>query len=280
MDSPRIEGLAAALRTDLPALLDRWMALYQASSIRLPGSFDEAAVRRAAEPILASMADAMPADDLSPGSPELRDVEKTLAFSASSWATDGGSGFDLVGLLVAAREALLERASQGERAALMRLFDWMVALAADAFGDGGVRAEKERQREALERGLPVTAIAPEVPATFLVGAPDTFTFDAVFGRLLMLVVRMGAHSVIVDATGLDAAAAPAAIVSLDRFLRHRKLAGVRVLAVGLEVEAEQAWRKLAERAGATLEVHPAFDLALARALETTGYRLVRRPGLG
>lgn len=271
-------SLAAALAGEEGALLDRAIDLYQASTVRLPGASNLPLARRVAAPIVEALAEAFSGDQLAPGSPELRELEKSVGFVASSWAADRGSGFDLTGVLLAVREALYERADDVDRQRLASLFDWLFALSADAFGYGGVRAEKERLRQTLERGMPVVAVTPDLPAAFLVGESDSYTLDGVLGRLAMLVIRLGARSAIIDATGLDDASAAPALVSLDRFLRHRKLAGkLTILVVGLPSEAEPRWADVAATAGTSLEVLPSFDQAVARGLERSEHRLIRRP---
>jgi hypothetical protein len=93
----------------------------------------------------------------------------------------------------------------------------------------------------------------------------------VFGKLVMLVVRVGAAAVVIDTTGLADPAAPEVLDAAAHFLGHRKLEAVEVVVVGFHSDtAAGAWKKLAEDAGITLRACPRFDDAVARALERSG----------
>lgn len=256
---------------------DRFGALYDLSRIRLPGSYRADVVARLIESVLEGLAEALPVGALVPGSPALREAEKNVSFVASTWSSHGGSGFDLVAIVAALRDALLERATADEAPIVRALFDWFYALAADAYADAGVRSERERQRELLERGMPVVTLVPEVAAAFLVGAPDSYVLDGVFGRLMMTAVRIGARALVVDASGLESPSAAPCLVSLERFLGHRKLAGVVMWVVGLDAEGERAWQQVAARTNVSLEIAPSVDRAVLAALERGEHRLIKRP---
>ncbi|HTM23328.1 MAG TPA: hypothetical protein VL172_22555 [Kofleriaceae bacterium] len=269
--------LCEALKGSTDQMVARWLEQYRASSTRLPGSFDERAMSQLARPVFESLAEVLPAAELHPGTHELREVEKTVSFIGSSLAGAGGSGFDTAALVQAARDVVLDHLDdEAEQRRFSTWFDWLLALAMDAFGASGANGAKERLREQLENGMPAVVVAPEVPAAFLVGDPDTLLLDAFLGRVLMLIVRVGGKVVILDASGLTDPASPAMVVGLDRFFRHRKMAGVAVLAVGLDGKAREAWTGLAGRADLRLAVHESFDQAVADALERTGQRLLRR----
>jgi hypothetical protein len=270
-------GLSAALTTDLSSLRDRFGALYEASRIRLPGSYRADVVVRLVESVLESLAEALPVGELVPGSPALREAEKNVSFLASTWSSHGGSGFDLVAIVASLRGALLERAAADEVPLVRGVFDWFFALSADAYADAGVRSERERQRELLERGTPVVTLVPDVAAAFLVGAPDSYVLDGVFGRLMMTAVRVGARALVVDASGLESPSSAPCLVSLERFLGHRKLAGVVMWAVGLDEEGEHAWQRVAAATNVRLEIAPSVDRALLAALELGEHRLIKRP---
>jgi hypothetical protein len=268
--------LCEALKGGRDRLVASWLEGFRASATRIPGSFDEGAMSSLARPIFESLADALPATDLHPGGHELREVEKTFAFIGSALAGAGGSGFDAAALVQAAREVVLAHLDDDDEQRRFRTwFDWLSALTMDSFGASGANGAKERLREQLENGMPAVVVAPEVPAAFLVGDPDTLLIDAFLGRVLMLIVRVGAKVVIIDASGLTDPASPAVVVGLDRFFRHRKMAGVAVLAVGLDGKGREAWTGLAGRADLRLVAHEGFDQAVADALERTGQRLIR-----
>jgi hypothetical protein len=224
------------------------------------------------------MAEALPISELEPGEPGFRELEKSISFVGSVMAGSGSSGFDVAGLVVAVRDVLLERIRGEEAEQLYRLFEWLLVLALDAFATAGVRGQREREREHIERSTPVVLITPDVPAVFLLGAPDNLVLDAIFGRVLMTTVRVGAASVIMDVAGLEKPHASTVMVALERFMSHRKVAGgVQIIAVGLDERGLVAWKQVAERSGATLHAEDRFDQALTRALGRTGFRIVRRP---
>src|SRR5687767_4483444 len=159
--------------------------------MRIPGSFDEAGMSSLARPMFESLADALPVSDLHPGTHELREVEKTFSFIGSALAGAGGSGFDAAALVQATREVVLSYLDDdGERQRFRAWFDWLLALTLDSFGASGTNGAKERVREQLENGMPAVVVAPEVPAAFLFGDPDTLLLDAFLGRVLMLIVRL------------------------------------------------------------------------------------------
>jgi len=252
--------------------------VYRASPLRIPGPCDEAGLSQLVASVLESMAEALPLGEIAPGEPRLRELEKSISFVGSVMAGSGSSGFDVAGLVVALRDVCLERVSDDEAAQLLPLFEWLLVLALDAFATAGVRGERERQREDIERSTPVVLVTPDIPAVFLVGAPDNLVLDAIFGRVLMTVVRVGAASLIIDVSGLEKPCASTVMVALERFMGHRKVAGdVELIAVGLGDAEGAAWQDLAASVGAALYAEPSFDRALTRALGRTEYRIVRRP---
>ncbi len=271
-------ALAATLREHPGQLVARWCDVYRASSLRIPGPFDEAGLSQLVSSLIESMSEALPLGEFTPGDPRLRELEKSISFVGSVMAGSGSSGFDVAGLVVAVRDVCLALvpADEGER--LLPLFEWLLVLALDAFATAGVRGERERQREHIERSTPVVLITPDVPAVFLVGAPDNLVLDAIFGRVVMTLVRVGASSLIIDVSGLEKPCASTVMVALERFMGHPRVAGgVELIAVGLGDPEAGAWRDLAATVGATLCAEPSFDRALTRALGRTEYRLVRRP---
>lgn len=210
-----------------------------------------------------------------PGSPILREVERAAAFGGASLAVTGASGFDIAAAVNALGEVLVERAPEAA-GRVRELFAWLTVIALDAFATAGRQRERERVDEQLEAGTPVVLVTPEVPAALLVGAPSAGTLDTVFGKLVMLVVRVGAGAVVIDTTGLADPAAPAVLDALAHFLGHRKVAAVEVVVVGFHSDtAAGAWKKLAEDAGVALRTFPRFDDAVARALDRS--RTSRRP---
>jgi len=279
------------LREQQPELLARWVEAYRASAVRMPHPVDPAAVSRLVAPILEGLADALgpslgahrgapgavSAAALVPGSSLAREVEKAVALVGALLASGDASGFDVSALFYALRDLFASiPLAPDERAALARFADWLNAVACDAFATARVQAERERWREQLEDGTPVVMAAADVPLAFLVGRPDGVLLDSVLSRLLLLVVRVGARSAVIDAAGLAEPARPELLDALGRFLSHRKIRGaVSLIVVGLAEEPERAWQELAIRSSTEVSFETYFDRALERALSQSGYRLVK-----
>lgn len=264
-------GIALA---DRDRLIAAWAARFTGSSWR---------TGRAADHDLASLVvpvidQLQLAGDLraEPGSPVLREIERAAAFGGASLAVTGASGFDIAAAMQALAEVLVEQVpAAAER--VRTLFAWLAVIALDAFATAGREREREQVEEHLEAGTPVVLVTPDVPAALLVGAPSSATLDTVFGKLVMLAVRVGAPAVVVDSTGLADPAAPGVIDATGHFLGHRKMGAVELLVVGFRSDtAAGAWKKLAEDAGVVLRAYPRFDDAVARALELSGTPLRRR----
>src|SRR5687768_12617344 len=84
-----------------PGLLASWLAVYERSPLRLPGRIDREALHRLLGPILDGFAEAADGGPLPPpGSPQLRELEKSIGFLGAQLAVTGASGFDVVGLVV------------------------------------------------------------------------------------------------------------------------------------------------------------------------------------
>lgn len=213
-----------------------------------------------------------------PGAPGLRELERTVAFAGATMAASGMSGFDVAALFLALRDVFAGRLDRRGVRGLAPLFEWLAALAQDALATARAMAAQERMREQLGQGTPVVLITPRVPAALLVGTPDHQVLDAVFGRLVLLVVRTAAPSAIVDASGLTDPASPAVLTSLRRLAGHDKIAGTAdLLAVGLSKEHAGTWQHMAEEAGAVLRPVPRFRDAVTQALRRLDLAIVARP---
>jgi hypothetical protein len=276
--------IAAVLRDRFGDLVTRCCQLYETSILRMPSPIDRRVVARLVEPIFESFTDALPADDnavaplaLRAGSAEIRELEKSVGFVGSLMAASGARGYDVAALLVAVRDTLRESFGDDATPELARLFEWLGIVALDSFGNAKAEREKELQREQLERGTPIVWLTRDLPAVFLVGAPDALVVDAVLARLLLAVVRCDARVLIADVTGLEDATAEEVLVPTARFLQHRKLADTEILVVGADGEARPSWNELA-RLGPPIQFHADFTSAFQRGLAVTGMRLVKSPG--
>lgn len=285
-----MSALGTALRGSYDEVVKAWREQFRSSRIRSPGRASDTALLRAALPILENLAEllgpgrspgaqALPEPPVAalfaPGSPALREVEKSVSFAGATLGSGDVSGFDVAALFLSMRDALAERVSGTARTELLRLFEWLCVLALDSFCSGRAQSVRERFNDELERGTPLVQITEDLPAVLLVGSPGETAVDALFGRLLLTVVRVGARAVILDVSGLTNPVSPAMRNALERFLGHRKVAGaVEVIAVGVPRDVEGVWRDTAG-GGATLQFEERFDAAVTRGLELAGWRLVR-----
>lgn len=301
--APSLHQLARRVRENEREIEAAWRAAFERSRLRAP----RAGVTDAVAPLLSSMldglalalgsdavaaadttgadtagadalaADALAADALVPGAPALRELEKNTGFAGATMAAAGLSGYDVAAFLLALREALRQRVAADHGALLQRLFEWLSALALDAFATARVMTANERMRAELERGTPVVLVAPRVPGVLLVGAPDRHTLDVIFDRAVVLVVTQSAPAIIVDATGLADPLAPGVLDGMRRFAGHEHIAGrAEILAVGLADDHAAAWARLMREAGATMRREERFRDAVETALARTGSMLVPR----
>jgi hypothetical protein len=279
---PSLQQLARRVREAEREIAAAWRVRFERSRLRVP----RAGVADAVAPLLASMLDGLAlalgdadadAGALVPGAAALRELEKNTGFAGATLAAAGLSGFDVAAFLLALREALCERVAADHGALLQRLFEWLSALALDAFATARVMTANERMRAELERGTPVVLVAPRVPAVLLVGAPDRHTLDVIFDRAVVLVVTQGAPAIIVDATGLGDALAPGVLDGLSRFAGHEHIAGrAEILAVGLADDHAAGWARCAREAGASMRRVERFRDAVELALALAGSALVPR----
>jgi len=298
--APSLQQLARRVRENEREITAAWRAAFERSPMRAPraGAVDTVA------PLISSMLDGLAlallgssdatadapvghgpdraapagaADALVPGAPALRELEKNTGFAGATMAAAGLSGFDVAAFLLALRDALRERVASDHGALLQRLFEWLSALALDAFATARVMTAHERMRAELERGTPVVLVAPRVPAVLLVGAPDRHTLDVIFDRAVVLVVTQSAPAIVVDATGLADPLAPGVLDGMRRFAGHEHIAGrAEILAVGLADDHAAAWARLLRESGATMRREERFRDAVDTALARTGSTLVPR----
>jgi hypothetical protein len=275
---PLAGTLAHALRTQSERVVSSWGHRFERSTLRLPRPVDP----RQHGAVVAGLIEALGEATLHPdarfrrGGPDLRELEKASSFAGGAMFAGGASGFDVAALFLSLRDAVTEFASAEQIGVLAELFEWLVILALEGFATAGAVSATERADEQLEAGTPVVLITPDVPAVFLVGAPGAATVDAILARAMLLLVRTGARTLILDASGLADAIAPPVTEAVDRLLAHPRLAGVDVTLVGVTDDAATVWQRMATQRGASLKVHERLDSAFALALDRAGCQLVRR----
>lgn len=270
--------LAAALGASRDSVVASWSHRFDRSGLRGPGASRATQHAAMVGGLIEGLAIAVGAgpDQLRPGSSALRDLEKATAFAGASLAAGGASGFEVAALILALRDAVLERTDIELTRPIETLFEWLNMIALDAFATAGRRAAAERAAEQLENGMPVVLLTQEIPGVLLVGAPTEDVLDSVFARAMLLVVRVGAASLLVDATGLTDAGAPPVHAAMERLLGHRRMSTVELLLVGAEGETLERWRRVAGTHNVTLRDFDRFDAALSHAFQRAGLNVIRR----
>ncbi len=270
--------LAAALVSTRDSIVASWSHRFDRSGLRGPAASRATEHAALAGGLIESLAVAVSdgPEQLRPGAPALRDLEKATAFAGSTLAATGATGFEVAAVLLALRDAVLEHTDIELIRPIETLFEWLTVVALDAFASSGRRAAAERAAEQLEAGTPVLMITPEIPGVLLVGAPPEDVLDSILARALLLVVRVGAASLLIDVSGLaDAAAAPMR-ASMERLFGQRRMAPVELVIVGAGSEILARWGDQAQSHGVTVRGFDRFDAALTHAFQRAGLNVIRR----
>ena len=219
--------LASTLTQARETVLASWAHRYERGGKRGPGARPARQHAPIVSGLLEGLAVAVAGDavDLRAGLPALRDLEKAMVFAGATWSADGASGFEVGAVIAALRDAVLEHADLELAPAVTDLFEWLTILALDAYATAGRRAVAERAAEQLEAGTPVVLLTPDLPAVWLVGAPTEDALDSILARAMLLVVRVGAPSLVLDVSGLADANARAVTAAMARLWEHRRMAG-------------------------------------------------------
>jgi hypothetical protein len=270
--------LAHALRARGDAVLASWAHRFERSPLRMPRPIDPRTHGAMVAGLIEALGEAAlsPSAEWRPGASAVRELEKQTTFAGSGLAAGGGSGFDVAALVVSLRDAVLEFANADEHAAVHQLFEWLTIIALDAFATAGAVSARERADQQIEEGTPVVLITPDVPAVLLLGAPSAATLDAILARCLLLVVRTGAKSLIIDVGGVGDPASPTMTEAADRFFAQTRLQPVELLLVGAPEASAQLWQSMATKRGVNLRALDRFDAAVGAALTRAGSSLVRR----
>ena len=270
--------LATTLSTARETVLGAWAHRYERSTKRGPG----ARPARVHAPIVSGLIEALAvavsgdAVVLTPGHAALRDLEKGAVFAGATWSSEGASGFEIAAIVSALRDAVLEHADLELGAGLGELFEWLQVLALDAFATAGRRAVAERAAEQLEAGTPVLLLTPEIPAVLLVAAPGDDVLDSILARAMLLVVRVGAPTLLLDVSGVADVEAKPVTIAIGRLLEHRRMGQVELAVIGASDGVAERWRRAAESHKVATSWFERFDDALAHAARRTGLSIVRR----
>ncbi len=269
----------------LPAVvLEAWMDAFAASTLRMPGAIERESMAATVEPIVDALASVVALDRagrapvnlrFTPGSLELREVEKAVSFAAALMGADGFTGFDLGALLFALRDVLVQSLVEPARTELQGYMEWLAVLAADSLATGREQALLERMAHELDDGTPLLMITNELPAVLFVGRPNQSVVANIFGRLLLMVVRTGAKAVIIDVRGMASRLDPAFAEPLERFLSHPRVGSrTTVYACGVHGDDGPFWDDVAKAAGVRLVMEGYFDACVQSALAVSGWRII------
>jgi hypothetical protein len=273
-----VSPLAQALTAAAESVLASWSHRYERSGKRGPGArparHHAAIIRGLLESLVVAAADG-PAG-LAPGAGAARDLEKAAVFAGANWAADGATGFEIAAVVAALRDAVLEHADLESATTLAELFDWLGVLALDAYASAGRRAVAEQAAEQLEAGTPVLLVTPEIPAVLLVGAPTAAALDGILARAMLLVVRVGAPTLLLDVSGLADPASRPVSEAMARLFEHRRMGKVELAVIGAPTAVTQAWRRGAESHQVATSWFERFDDAFAHAARRAGIALGRR----
>jgi hypothetical protein len=266
--------LAESLRTRGDAVLASWTHRFERSPLRFQRAVEAKVHAGLMVPMIEALAVAVTgsADDLRPGRPLMRELERASSFAGARMATTGVAGFDVAAALFALRDASVEFAAADQAGSLGELFEWLVVIALDAFATAGTQSVREKAAEHLEHGMPVVQITPEVPAVLLVGDPPPAVLDSVLARSLLLVVGSGARTLILDQTGLADPSAPPVVEAIERLFAHRRMGQVQIALVSAAGEARTAWSDVGARHGVEVVGFDRFDAAFAHAVERAKHR--------
>jgi hypothetical protein len=263
--------LSQVLGRDAGEICARWRQRFSASPLKLAARGGEE-LCALGEPIARALVEAAQAPApgralrLAPGSAELREVEKAVAFAGAAAEAIPASGYDVAALLLALRDTLQEGAGAAAQGELQRGFEWLLVVALEAFASASQRRAIERAQGELERSTPVVLLPEDVPAAFLMGSPQTQTLEAILGRLVLLAARIGARAVVLEGSGLTDPSAPAVLEALARLFHHAELRErAAFFACGVGDAAGQRWQRLAAEAEARLVVLERTDAAVREA---------------
>lgn len=278
MENPGLSGAFRALEEDAERVLDAWIDRYKASTLRLPGDVDPLALRPLLAPVITALKDGFSAEPVRPGAPELRELEKDLSFLGANFSASGASGFDVAALAVALRDAVAHLAADdAERQRIHSLFDWFTAITLEGFAHGQAAAVTERYREHLEERTPVVLVAPDIPAAFPIGDTNVHGLRGAFARVALLVARVGARVVIIDASGLLDPTAADVLAAVKEYCGHRKISGtVALVAAGLSDAQRREWAYVARGCDVVFESCDTFREALQAAIERSDFSFVRK----
>lgn len=280
-------------------LLDRtdevvasWSHRFDRSALRVPRPVDPRQHAALVQTMIVSLGEAVlgprdladrarrpatvPPQRLRPGGPELRELERACALTGASLSASGASGFDVAALVLAVRDAILEFAPSEWASAIGDVFEWLVVIALDSFASAGTASAQERAAEQLEEGTPVVLVTPEVPAVMFVGAPTSAALDSILGRALLLIVRVGAPTLVLDVSGLTDPVAPVVLDAAARCFAQKRMKAVVVALAGGDGQVGRAWGAVGEAHGVTVTPVDRLDAAVAIALERAGVQLRRR----
>lgn len=271
--------LAAVLRERASEILAAWIVRFERSPLRFRRAIKAATHTAQVASLLEALTEAAHggAIALKPGSDAARDLERSCAFMGAQFASEGATGYDVAALLLELRDVVDDIiASQNDKVAVTRLFEWLTVVALDGFAASGLQSLREQTSEQLDSGTPVFEVLPKVPAVLLVGAPSGGVIDSLLARAWMLAVGTGAPCLIIDCAGLASAGEKNFERGYRGFLEQAEGSALQVLLSTARRPLRELAAKLTAESSLSFQHFDRFDSAVAHALERAGHLLMRR----
>jgi hypothetical protein len=269
-------SLGAILRERASEILAAWIVRFERSPLRFRRATKAATHTAQVANVVENLTEATSGGTaaLVPGAPASRELERIAAVLGAQFASEGATGFDVAALLLELREVVAGMTTPDDAAALTRLFEWMTAVALDAFAAAGIQSLREQTAEQLEAGTPVVEILPKVPAILLVGAPPAAVLDSLLARAWMVAVGTGAPTLIIDCGGLAAAGERHFERAFTSFLVQAESSALQILLSTARRPIRELAERLAGEHGLAFAHFERLDLAVTHALERS-----RRPAV-
>ena len=270
--------LAAVLRERSSEILAAWIVRFERSPLRFRRATKAATHTAQVANLVETLTEAAHGGSsaLRPGSDATRELERSCAFLGAQFASEGATGFDVAALLLELREVVGGMTATDDQAALTHLFEWLTAVALDAFAASGLQSLREQTAEQLDSGTPIVELLPKVPAVLLVAAPSAAVIDNLLARAWMLAVGTGAPCLIIDCGGLAEGGERSFERGYRGFLDQAEGSAIQVLLSSARRPLWELAAQLSQEAGLSFQHFDRLDSAVAHALERAGHLLMRR----
>jgi hypothetical protein len=271
--------LAGVLRERSSEILAAWIVRFERSPLRFRRATKAATHTAQVASLVEALTEAVHGGGtagLKPGSDATRELERSCAFLGAQFASEGATGFDVAAILLELREVLSGMVGAQDSLSLTRLFEWLTAVALDAFAASGLQSLREQISEQLDGGTPVIEVLPKVPAVLFVGAPSSSVIDSLLARAWMLAVGTGAPCLIIDCAGFSSLGEKNFERGYKGFLEQAEGSTLQVLLSSARRPLRELVEKLTSETSLSFQHFDRFDSAVAHSLERAGHLLMRR----